>query len=357
MRLKRLREVMKEKEIEALLITNPLNRRYLSGFTGTAGYLLISDKIAYLLTDGRYIEQAKKQATQFEVISRPENVLKTVADLLQQESISTLAFESEHLTVAEHQQLQQIVAPVKTKSVRQLVEQLRIIKDEQEIDCIKRAIRVVDEVFVEILSEIAPGMTEHQVATRMEYLMREKGASGSSFDTIVASGIRSALPHGVASEKILEDGDLVTLDFGCYVDGYTSDLTRTFVLGTPHNKQREIYDIVLESQQKTIASLRPGMTGSEADQIARQVIEEAGYGEAFAHGLGHGIGLDIHEEPSLRRSSEQVLQPGMVVTVEPGIYLPGFGGVRIEDDVLITKSGATVLTTATKEWLTVKNGG
>jgi Xaa-Pro aminopeptidase len=357
MRLKRLRQAMKEKEIEALLITNPLNRRYLSGFTGTAGYLLISETAAYLLTDGRYTEQAKNQATQFEVISRSERVLETVADLLQQERVSTLGFESDHLTVAEYQQLKTAIAPVATKHVRQLVEELRMIKDEQEIECIKRAIRVVDEVFVELLAEIAPGMTEHHVATRMEYLMREKGASGSSFDTIVASGVRSALPHGVASEKMLANGELVTLDFGCYVDGYTSDLTRTFVLGTSHAKQREIYDIVLESQQKTIAALRPGMTGREADQIARRVIEEAGYGEAFAHGLGHGIGLDIHEEPSLRRSSEQVLQPGMVVTIEPGIYLPGFGGVRIEDDVLITNSGATVLTTATKEWLTMKNGG
>lgn len=357
MRLKRLREVMREKEIEALLITDPLNRRYLSGFTGTAGYLLISETAAYLLTDGRYVEQAKKQATQFEVIFRQEKVLETIADLLQQESLSILAFESEHLTVAAYQQLQKAVAPVVIQPVQQLVEELRMVKDEQEIESIKRATRVVDEVFVEILSEIAPGMTEHHVAARMEYLMREKGASGSSFDTIVASGVRSALPHGVASEKQLADGDLVTLDFGCYVDGYTSDLTRTFVLGTPNAKQREIYDIVLESQQKTIAALRPGMKGHEADQIARKVIEQAGYGEAFAHGLGHGIGLNIHEEPSLRRSSEQVLQPGMVVTVEPGIYLPGFGGVRIEDDVLITDSGATVLTTATKEWLTVKNGG
>ena len=230
-----------------------------------------------------------------------------------------------------------------------MIEKLRMIKTDDEIRTIRRAAEIADEAFSHILTFIKPGVTELEVSNELEFFMRRLGASESSFDTIVASGKRSALPHGVATGKTIENGDMVTLDFGALYDGYVSDITRTVAVGEPTEELKKIYHIVLEAQMRACSALKPGMTGKEADAVARDYIKDHGYGEAFGHSTGHGIGLEVHEGPGLSFRSDTVLKPGMVVTVEPGIYVPGLGGVRIEDDVLITEDGCELLTSSPKE--------
>ncbi|WP_139278977.1 M24 family metallopeptidase [Seinonella peptonophila] len=352
-RLETLRTQMRERQIEGILITSIPNRTYLSRFTGTAGILLITLSKAFLVTDGRYMTQARQQSPDFQVEMHDGNEFERVAALCQQESVQILSFEEEHLTYAEYRILLHLCHETQLVPIKGFVEELRLIKDDQELQAHQRAMRIVDQVYEQMLEEIRPGNTEQEIAARIEFLMRKMGASGPSFATIVASGHRSSLPHGIASEKIIHHNEMITFDFGCFVDGYVSDLTRTFFLGKPDEKHSEIYGIVLEAQEKTLETMRPGMTGKEVDQIARDVIESYGYGDFFRHGTGHGIGLEIHEAPSLRLTSEEVLRPGMVVTVEPGIYLPNEFGVRIEDDVLITESGAIRLTKATKEFIAI----
>jgi Xaa-Pro aminopeptidase len=230
-----------------------------------------------------------------------------------------------------------------------IIEKLRLIKTDAEIKILKVAADIADAAFKHILDFLRPGKTELEVSNELEFFMRRAGATSSSFDTIVASGYRSALPHGVASDKVIEAGDIVTMDYGCYYNGYVSDITRTVAVGEPDAKLKEIYDIVLEAQLLGMAGIKPGMTGREADAITRDYITEKGYGEYFGHSTGHGIGLEIHEGPGLSMKSDVILEPGMVVTCEPGIYIPGLGGVRIEDDTLITKDHNEALTHSTKE--------
>ena len=224
-----------------------------------------------------------------------------------------------------------------------------MIKDDFEIKQIQKAADIVDETYEHILKWVKPGMTENEVNNEMEMFMRSKGATCSSFDTIVASGHRGALPHGVASNKVIEEGDMITLDFGALYEGYVSDITRTFAIGEPKEEMKKIYNIVLESQLAALEQIKPGMTGKEADSIARDIISSYGYGEQFGHSLGHGIGLEVHEGPALSQKSDIVLEENMCVTLEPGIYVEGLGGVRIEDDVLVTKNGLQRFTKSTKD--------
>lgn len=230
-----------------------------------------------------------------------------------------------------------------------MIEKLRMKKSPEELEVLKAAAKIADDAFEHICSYIKAGMTELEVSNELEFFMRSQGATSSSFDIIVASGLRSALPHGVASDKKIESGDLITLDFGALYNGYVSDITRTVAVGEPSDKLKEIYHVVLESQVLALEKIKPGMTGIEADAIARDYIKSKGYGEAFGHSTGHGIGLEVHEGPGLSFRSETILEPGMAVTVEPGIYLPGIGGVRIEDDILITETGNERLTHSSKE--------
>lgn len=353
-RIDRLRERLKEQDLEALLVTHPMNRRYLTGFTGTAGMVLVTEKEAKLLVDFRYVEQAQKQAPHLDVVRVGGEPFRTVAGLCREWNVSRLAFEQDHLVYARAEKLKSILDGVEVVPVSNMVEKLRETKDADELETLRRAARIVDEVFAEILKEIRPGLRERDIAFRLEFLMREKGADSSSFDIIVASGPRSALPHGVASDRVLEKGDLVTLDFGALYEGYCSDITRTIVLGKPNERQREIYDIVLHAQQAALEAVRPGVTGRDVDKVARDIITDRGYGEQFGHSTGHGIGLEIHEAPTLSVNGETVLQSGMVVTVEPGIYLPGFGGVRIEDDVVVTEQGKEVLTHSPKNLIVIE---
>ncbi len=348
-RLNALRAKLRERQLDAILISHPSNRRYITGFTGSSGFALVTLQEAILLTDFRYIKQAEEQSPHFKIVRHSRQVFDTLRETCRELGLSSLAFEKDHLTYGQVEKLREALDGLSTVPVSGLIESLRMVKDEQELAILRKAVAIVDEVFNRIIQEIRPGLQEREIAIRMETMMRELGASGSAFDIIVASGPRSALPHGVASERVLEKGDLITLDFGAVYQGYCSDLTRTVMLGEPSPKQREIYEIVKEAQQAAVDGIRPGITGREADAIAREKIAAAGYGDYFGHGTGHGIGLDVHESPTVSPFGEQVLAPGMVVTVEPGIYLPEFGGVRIEDDVVVTENGHEVLTQSSKE--------
>lgn len=337
--------------IEYLLITRPENRLYLSGFTGSTGVLLIGLESADLLTDFRYLEQVKQQAPHFNLVQADQSVLGVTSELFRNYKGEKLFVEEEHLTLKQYKELTDKLAGAPVEPSGGLVEQLRVVKDEEEINIIRQAMRLGDLAFEHILPRIKPGVSESELALELEFFMRGQGAKGLAFDTIMASGPRSALPHGVASERLLQQGDLLTMDFGVLYRGYNSDMTRTVVLGSPNEKQLEIYHIVLEAQLAGIAAVKAGVKASQVDKAARKVIRDKGYGEYFGHSTGHGVGLAIHERPRLSATDDTVLEAGMVVTVEPGIYLPDWGGVRIEDSVLVTEDGSLLLTSSPKNEL------
>jgi len=354
-RLESLRELFGGAGVEALYITNPENRYYLSGFSGTAGALLISRDRQRLLTDFRYIDQAGRECPEFEIVRVKENppYPEALQEIVKGDGFTVLGCEGHHLTYNQYIGLADKLAGVELKPAGELVEELRLCKEAEEIHRISEAVRLADEAFGRLLPAIRPGVPEREVALRLECLMRSMGAEEAAFKFIVASGPRSALPHGVASARTIRAGDLVTLDFGAVYRGYHSDITRTVALGEPDQKQEEIYSIVLEAQLKAIAAVRAGIPASAVDRAAREYIEQRGYGECFGHGTGHGVGLSIHEKPRLSAKDDTPLRAGMVVTVEPGIYLPDWGGVRIEDTVLVEEGGCRVLTGAPKEKLLV----
>lgn len=351
-RLEKLRERMTEQKIDALLVTSPYNLRYLSNFTGTTGLSIITLKKAYFVTDFRYTEQAAEQAPDFQIVQNTGPIYAEAAKIAEADSISTLGFEADFISFSTFELLEELI-PSELIPVSGMIERLREVKDKHEINTIKKACSISDAAFDFILGKIRPGMTEIEAANLLDFHMRGLGAAGVSFDTIVASGVRSAMPHGVASNKEIEKGDFVTFDFGCYYDGYVSDMTRTIAVGEPDKKLKEIYAITLEAQLKVIDAAKPGITGAELDAVAREHISSYGYAEAFGHSTGHGIGLEIHEGPNVSKLSAQEFVPGNVITDEPGIYLPGVGGVRIEDDLVITETGAEVIVHSPKELIIV----
>ncbi|MGF7030337.1 Xaa-Pro aminopeptidase [Paenibacillus mucilaginosus] len=348
-RVHRLRELLDEKGIPALFITNATNRTYMTGFTGSSGYVLITASRAVLLTDFRYMTQAPQQAPGYEVVEHAPKVAETVKDILAREGITRLGFEASDLSFSAYRSYAEGLSPVELLPTEGLVETLRMVKDEGELAVMQEAADLADRTFTHILDFLKPGVKELDIALEIEMFVRRNGAASTSFETIVASGERSALPHGKASEKLIGNNEFVKLDYGAYYKGYCSDITRTVVLGTPSDKHREIYGIVLEAQMAALEAIRPGMTGREADAVARDIITKYGYGDHFGHGLGHGLGMEVHESPRLSKLGDTVLKPGMTVTVEPGIYLPGFGGVRIEDDIVITDQGNRRLTHSGKD--------
>lgn len=347
-KLEKMRKEMIDLNIDGFLITNEFNRRYMTGFTGTAGVAIVSKDDAVFITDFRYTEQAKKQVKDFRIIQHEGVLAKEVAKQTEQLGIKTIGFEKDTMTYGMFETYKNLIKS-DLVPVSGVIEKIRLIKTEQEINIIKVACEIADHAFTHILGFIKPGLTELEVSNELEFFMRKQGATASSFDTIVASGVRSALPHGVATDKVIEKGDLVTLDFGALYNGYVSDITRTIAVGEPSDQLKEMYDIVLQSQLLAVKQVGPGMTGIQADSIARDYLTSKGYGEAFGHSTGHGIGLEVHEGPALSFRSDTVLQPNMVLTIEPGIYLPGIGGVRIEDDIVITETGNEKLTHSKKE--------
>jgi len=348
-RLEALRAKLSEQSLPALLVMKDPNRIYLSGFTGSSGILVVTAEAAVLITDGRYTEQATQQAAGFRVVIHTESMVASVKQTLAELGVSRVGFEKDHWTVSQYETWSKALAPVELLGVEGLTESLRRVKDGEEIRRMRQAQAITDQAFRHILGFIQPGMKETDVALELEYTMKKLGAEDLAFETIAASGPRSALPHGRASDRVLENGDLLTLDFGCMYQGYCSDMTRTVMIGEPNDKQREIYDIVLQAQLAGVAAVGPGVSGRDVDRACREVITAHGYGEAFSHSTGHGVGLLIHEGPAASVRSEDILQPGMMVTIEPGIYIAGFGGVRIEDLVLVTESGHDVLGNSPKD--------
>lgn len=340
-------EILQKKlnDNEGFYISSYANIYYFSGFTSEDARLIITPNDCILMTDSRYTVQAKNQAKGFDI--------HDIADksIIEKLGIKRLGIEEENLTVKELGNINK--GDMKVFPAGNVISKQREIKDGEEIAKIRAVEKLGDEAFSHVLNFIKPGISELDVAFELEFFMRKNGASGLSFDTIAASGIRSAMPHGVASKKIIEKGDLLTLDFGCVLDGYCSDMTRTVAVGSIDSKSREIYETVLAAQKAGLEYIAKGKICSGADAAARKVITEAGYGKNFGHALGHSVGIEIHETPNLSPKCDKVLVPGNVVTVEPGIYVENFGGVRIEDLVLITDSGIENFTHSEKELIIV----
>jgi Xaa-Pro aminopeptidase len=352
-RLDRLRVQLRERELDSILISAPENRRYLSGFTGSAGYLFITSDQAVLVTDSRYTEQATGQASEYRVI-QVRGGWDWLLDQLKESGARRLGFESQDVTVASYNNLldalrkEESLSQVSMVATSGMAEEQRAVKDGSELAALQKAIEASDSAMEAVRTEIREGMTEREVAWRMESAMRDFGSEGTSFDTIVAAGPNGAMAHHRPSDRPIGPGEPIVIDMGAKVDGYCSDLTRTLVVGEPNETFRKVYDIVLGAQLIAISTVKVGMTGGDCDGLARTVIAEAGYGDNFGHGLGHGVGLAVHEGPRVGPRSPDPLEPNTVFTVEPGIYITGWGGVRIEDIVFLDGEGATPLSKASK---------
>jgi Xaa-Pro aminopeptidase len=352
-RLSQCREILTEAQADAFLVTDPNNRFYLSGFRGSLGALLVTAGEQFLITDFRYTDQAQEEAPCYKVVRCEEDFFQELADLCRESGVSVLAFEEDHITYGQYRKLGQAMAGVSLEPLSGAVERLRAVKDPGEVSKIRRAAEIAISALASVVQGLSVGVTEEEVARNLDRMVKDLGASGSAFETIVASGPRSALPHAKPTARRIEDGDIVLVDLGSRYEGYCSDLTRCFMVGNGSSRYREIYGIVLEAQLAGIGAVMPGKTGLEVDVAGRSIIEERGYKDQFGHGLGHGVGLAVHEAPRLNPKAEQVLTPGMVVTVEPGIYLPGWGGIRIEDLLLVREEGCEVLTEACPKVLEV----
>ncbi len=350
-RLERLRALLRERELDALLVTQPENRRYLTGFTGSAGTVVVSPERALLLVDFRYVEQAARQSPGLEVVPAKNRSEEDLPPLLKQIGGRRWGFESAHVTVAQYEKLRPLFAEagIDLEGVENLVESLRAVKEPGELALLREAVRITDEAFVHFLEWVRPGVTEREAAWELEKTMRENGAEALAFPIIVASGPNGAMPHHRAGDRPLQRGEPIVIDMGAVYEGYQADMTRTICLGEADGRFWEIYRLVRAAQERAEGGIRAGMPSCEADGLAREMIAAAGYGEQFGHGLGHSIGLATHEMPQLSPRSQDPLPAGCTVTVEPGVYIPGWGGVRIEDVVVVHEDGTEVLTRSTKE--------
>ncbi|MFZ5353658.1 MAG: M24 family metallopeptidase [Bacillota bacterium] len=351
-RIKKLLELLKGKDIDGMLLIKDSNIRYLSGYTGTDSYIIISEKGNSFITDARYTEQAEAECPDFEVVRWKAPALgltETFNVICSRHGIKKLAFEKDKVTFDLYEKLKSDLENVELIPTIGIVEGIRYVKVQAEVEHIKKAAAIADEAFNEILGYIKPGVSEKYIANELQYIIKKKGADDIAFSCIIASGKNSSLPHAIPSDKLIEQGDFVTLDFGAKYKGYRSDMTRTVVVGKADDKQKEIYNIVKAAQELGVKAVKAGISGKAPDDQARNLITAAGYGPYFGHGLGHGLGLEIHEEPFLNPSCTSILQPGNTLTIEPGIYIPGWGGVRIEDTVAVTDNGAEILTKSSKE--------
>lgn len=347
---KRIHEILDKNKIDAVLISNGNNMRYISGFAGETGYLYISRKRHAVITDFRYTYQAEAEAEGYEIITIDNNGYEAaINDIIRTENVKRLGFEAEDMLYSRYFGLMDKLEIKELVPIGNDITRLRRIKTPRELEYIRKAEEIGDKVFEEMLGIIKPGMTELEISARIEFLLKMKGGERTSFPAIVASGVNSSMPHAVPTAKRVETGDFLTMDFGCVYNGYCSDMTRTIVIGKATDKQKEIYRLVLDAQQAALDFIKAGLKGKEIDKVARDLIYAAGYEGCFGHGLGHSLGLFIHEEPRLSPLEEEIIESGMVETVEPGIYVRGFGGVRIEDLVAVTEQGCINFTKSDKQ--------
>ncbi len=353
-RLQALRALLEEQKLDAVVVTKEVNLYYFSGFRGDDTALVITADKALLVTDNRYTVQAAQQAPLFELVEQTEGLWTKVAETVKKLGCQRVGFEGGAMVFDTYHRLASLLTGVDFTTSLNL-DALRTIKDEEEIRCIREACRIADAAFNDALTFIHAGVTEIEVAARLEQVMRQEGSEKPSFDTIVASGLRGSMPHGTATAKAIGTGEFVTMDFGAKYRGYCSDITRTIVVGHASDRQREVYDAVLDTQEKVLTQIRPGQKGYDIDHYARVNLQKYGLDQYFGHGLGHSLGLEIHEAaPRLaKRNSDTLLAPGMLVTDEPGVYIPEWGGLRIEDTVLVTATGCERLTTSAKKLIEI----
>ena len=353
-RLRAIREKISYMGLEGIYVTNLTNVRYITGFTGSAGSVLILENESHFFTDGRYIEQSKEQVKNCSIhivgVAHFETIAKK--NLLSKNQI--LGIEGDFISINLYDNIKQTLSSVKLEKISDIIGEIAAVKDEHEIQSLKTAIEITDTVFDLIIPDLKIGAVEKEIAAKISYLFKMNGAEGDSYDSIIGSGYLGALPHARPTEKQFEKGDFVVMDFGALYNGYHADMTRTVVIGEATSKHHEIYDIVLKSQLAGISIAQAGITGKDLDQECRQVITNAGYGDKFIHSTGHGIGLEVHTYPRISSFNKLPLLENYVVTIEPGIYIPGWGGVRIEDDCLIQRDACLPLNTSTKEMLILK---
>ncbi|MEW6014257.1 MAG: Xaa-Pro peptidase family protein [Candidatus Zixiibacteriota bacterium] len=348
-RIEKIQRQLAAENLDGFLVNRLVHIRYLCGYSGSSGLLIVREKDAFFLTDFRYKDQAAKEVKGAKVIITKGDAISELKDLKQfQGKNLRYGFESAHVTHGELQRIQNGLAGALLVPATDMVEQFSVIKDADEIASLQKAMDITDTAFERILGYLRPGLRENEVRAELEYQMMTLGSEKPAFETIVASGYRSAMPHGVASKKKIARGDFVTFDFGAMYNGYTADLTRTVVVGKASDRQRKVYNIVLRAQLAAIKKVRHGVEGKMVDKVARDIINKAGFGKNFGHGLGHGLGVYIHSKPNVGPRSTDTLKSGMVITIEPGIYISGWGGVRIEDDVLVTTRGGRVMTRSPK---------
>jgi Xaa-Pro aminopeptidase len=349
-RRERLRALLASRKLRLLVVSNPVNIFYLTGFRGSAGIAAVTHTETFLWVDPRYVLQAREQAQGVEITEVKGNPWKAVGAWLGDRSSRAVAYEDGHLTCAAFRELRAHASPrLRLTPAGNLVEELRYVKDADEIEQVRKAARLTSAVFEEAMALVQPGVRESDLAAEIDYRMRRAGAEGAAFETIVASGPRSAWPHARASAKLLNESELVILDLGAIVEGYAADMARTLYLGKPQQRVRDIYSAVQEAQKAAIESVRSGVSAGEVDRAARKVLERRGLAGNFTHSTGHGVGLEVHERPRLGQGESQGLAVGCVLAVEPGVYLEGFGGIRLEDTILVGDKGAEILTPATKD--------
>ncbi len=347
-RLQRLRDRLAEHQLDYFLVTARHNLRYLLGFTGSNGAALIAPGQVYFITDPRYEIQAAEEVTLAEIVLTSDSLFRPLEERGLVPEGARLGFEAQDLTFRQFSTLRTLFPRVRLTATEHVVERIASRKEESEIDCIRRANQVCAAAFAEVLGKVRVGADCFDLAAELSFLMKRHGGDGDAFEPIVAGGPRSALPHARAARQKVEPGTFLLFDFGCFVDGYAADVTRTVVVGEPSERHRQMYDAVLHANQISTAAARPGMSAVDLDKVARQYLEECGLGALFVHSLGHGLGLRVHDLPRVSKRSKDQLEVGNVITIEPGVYEVGFGGVRIEDDVVLRESGAEVLTTIPK---------
>lgn len=349
-KVKEVLKVLDEQQLDGLFLVKQANVNYISKFTDEASFVLISKNGNFFITDGRFFELAQKLCKGFEVLNSQnfdKGLLGIVEEICKDNGIKRLGFERKWTSYDMYENMTKIFKNIELVPTQDIIEDLRYIKDEEEIEILREASRITDKAFEEILNHIKPGMTEKQVAAKLEYIIKMNGGDGVGFDTILISGKKTSLPHGKPDDKVIENGDFITLDFGALYKGYTSDMTRTIVVGKPSDKQVEIYNIVKEAQQVGLDNIRAGVNSKIPDAAVREVVKD--YIEYYYPGIGHGIGRDLHEPPFIGKSTNYTIKKNCVITMEPGLYIPDWGGVRIEDSVLVTEDGCERLTKCTKD--------